>query len=62
VSLSVRSDDLDADVLEITSRLNRLVEEQIREHPTAWTWSLKRFKSRPTRERAGHPVYSVHDP
>ena len=62
ISMSVRSPDLEADVLEITTRLNRLVEEQIRARPEAWTWSSKRFKSRPTPERGAYPPYSIHDP
>jgi KDO2-lipid IV(A) lauroyltransferase len=61
-SRDVRTDDPEADVLEITRRLNRLVEEVIRRHPEAWLWHLKRFKSRPREERDGYPAYSLPDP
>jgi lauroyl/myristoyl acyltransferase len=54
----VRSDDRAADILEITTRLNRQVEEKIRERPESWNWTLKRFKSRPTEERGAYPPYS----
>jgi len=60
--MDVRTDDVQADIREITTRLNALLEEVIREHPHAWNWTLKRFKSRPTREQGDHPPYSLFDP
>jgi KDO2-lipid IV(A) lauroyltransferase len=62
VAMDVRTDDLEADVLEITTRINRLLEEVIREQPEAWNWTLKRFKSRPTEELGDYPPYSMWDP
>ncbi len=62
VSLDVRTHDQKADVLEITTRINRLVEAMIREHPEAWNWTQKRFKSRPTQEQGAYPAYSFWDP
>ncbi|MFV1958635.1 MAG: lysophospholipid acyltransferase family protein [Planctomycetota bacterium] len=62
VSMDVRTGDLRADVREITTRLNGLLEDVIREHPHAWNWTLKRFKSRPTREQGAYPPYSLFDP
>ena len=59
--MDVRSDDFDADVLEITTRLNRLVEDEARAHPEVWNWTIKRFKSRPTSEQGGYPAYSRWD-
>jgi KDO2-lipid IV(A) lauroyltransferase len=61
-SLDVRSGDYEADLLEITTRLNRQVEEVILAQPEAWNWTLKRFKSRPTEELGRYPPYSLHDP
>ena len=54
----VRTGDLEADLLEITTRINRLVEVEIRKRPAAWNWTLKRFKSRPTKEQGAYPPYS----
>ena len=61
-SMDVRTDDPRADVLEITTRLNAIVEQMIRERPTAWNWVLKRYKSRPTQELGAYPAYSEYDP
>lgn len=62
VTREVRTDDFDADVLEITTRLNRIVEDVIRRQPEAWMWLLKRYKSRPEEALGDHPPYSIHDP
>ena len=62
VSRDVRTHDQQADILEITTRLNRMIEEVIRAHPEAWNWTLKRWKSRPTPERGAYPPYSFYDP
>jgi KDO2-lipid IV(A) lauroyltransferase len=61
-SMDVRSDDPQADILEITTRLNAIVEAMIREQPRAWNWVLKRYKSRPTEELGAYPAYSEVDP
>lgn len=42
----------------ITTRLNRVVEEVIRERPEIWNLTLKRFKSRPTEALNNYPAYS----
>ena len=62
VTLGVRTKDPRADIREITTRLNEIVESVIRENPEAWMWLLKRFKSRPTETLGGYPPYSMHDP
>ncbi len=62
LSKDVRTDDQEADILEITTRLNGLVEQVILEHPEAWNWTLKRWKSRPTKEQGAYPPYSLFDP
>ncbi len=60
-SMDVRTDDVGADILEITTRLNAIVEEVLRKYPTTWNWVLKRFKSRPTEELGAYPPYSEYD-
>ena len=60
-SMDVRTDDPQADILEITTRLNAIVEQVIREQPEAWNWVLKRYKSRPTKEPGAYPAYSEYD-
>jgi lauroyl/myristoyl acyltransferase len=49
-------------VREVATRANRVLEEVIRARPAAWNWTLKRFKSRPTRELGPYPAYSRWDP
>lgn len=61
-SMDVRTADPQADILEITTRLNAMVERLIRERPSTWNWVLKRLKSRPTEEQGAYPAYSIHDP
>ncbi len=58
----VATGDPRQDILEITARLNRVLEAVIRTYPEAWNWTLKRFKSRPRRERGPYPSYSLWDP
>jgi KDO2-lipid IV(A) lauroyltransferase len=62
VDADLHDGPFDEDVLELTRRINVLVEERIRRQPEAWNWTLKRFKSRPTRERGRYPPYSLFDP
>lgn len=50
------------DIREMTRRINAQMETRIRRHPEAWNWTLKRFKSRPTREQGPYPPYSLFDP
>lgn len=57
-AMDVRSGDLDADILEITTRISRQVEALILERPESWNWTLKRFKSRPVKEQGAYPPYS----
>lgn len=55
------TDDEAAAILEITTRLNRVLEDVIRARPEIWNWTLKRFKSRPHRELGPYPSYSRWD-
>ncbi len=57
-----RTGDEDADVLAATARMNDVFSRVIREHPEAWCWMLKRWKSRPTPELGPYPAYSLLDP
>jgi KDO2-lipid IV(A) lauroyltransferase len=57
-----RTDDADADVAAATARMNDVFSRVIREHPDAWCWMLKRWKSRPTPELGPYPAYSLYDP
>ena len=43
-------------------RINDVIEELVRARPELWTWSLKRFKSRPDVELGRYPPYSLHEP
>lgn len=54
--------DEDADVAAATARMNDVFSRVIREHPEAWCWMLKRWKSRPTPELGRYPSYSLLDP
>ena len=60
--MDVRSDDVQADVQAIMTRMNGMLEQVIRDHPEAWNWTLKRWKSRPTEEQGEYPRYSIFDP
>ena len=42
--------DEDADVRCLTTRLSRIIEDQIRQHPGQWLWVHKRWKTRPPGE------------
>jgi len=53
--------DRDAAILEITTRVNRVIEEVVRAQPEIWNWSLKRFKSRPELPLGPYPPYSLWD-
>lgn len=57
-----RTGDEDADVAAATARMNDVFSRVIREHPEAWCWMLKRWKSRPTPELGPYPAYSLLDP
>ncbi len=57
-----RTDDEDADVWAATARVNDILSRAIREFPEAWTWLIKRWKSRPTPELGPYPAYSYYDP
>ena len=48
----VRSGDTERDVFENTQRFATVIEEIIRRHPDQWVWVHKRWKTRPTGERA----------
>src|SRR4030095_15357186 len=45
-----RSDDEEADVRELTTRLTQHFEDQIRRYPDQWLWIHKRWKTRPRGE------------
>ncbi len=55
----VDTTDRDAAILEITTRISRVLESAIRAQPEIWNWTLKRFKSRPDRELGPYPPYSL---
>jgi hypothetical protein len=48
-----RSEDREADVLELTARLTALIEAQVRADPTQWFWIHDRWRHRPAEERVG---------
>lgn len=57
-----RTGDEETDVAATVARINDVLSRAIREHPEAWSWMLKRWKSRPTPELGPYPPYSLHDP
>ena len=61
VNRDLSHEDPEAAVQELTDRVNRILEREIRARPEIWNWTLKRFKSRPTRERGPYPTYSRWD-
>jgi KDO2-lipid IV(A) lauroyltransferase len=48
-----RTQDLEADVLELTAHLTRIIETQVRADPTQWLWIHDRWRHRPPEERRG---------
>ena len=60
--MAPRSGDPEADIAAGTARMNDVLSRAIREHPEAWAWMLKRWKSRPTPELGPYPPYSLYDP
>jgi Kdo2-lipid IVA lauroyltransferase/acyltransferase len=56
------TDDEDADILRVLTKVNDEISRVIREHPESWLWMLKRWKSRPTPELGPYPAYSLYDP
>jgi KDO2-lipid IV(A) lauroyltransferase len=48
-----RTDDHDADVRAIITRINAAVERAVREYPEQWLWIHQRWKTRPPGEVAG---------
>lgn len=59
--LMERTGDEERDVAAATARMNDVLSRAIREHPEAWAWMLKRWKSRPTPELGPYPPYSLLD-
>lgn len=57
-----RTGDESTDVGVALARMNDVLSRAIREHPEAWAWMLKRWKSRPTAELGPYPAYSLFDP
>lgn len=47
--------DRESTPVEITARLNRLIEEVIREHPDCWLWGHRRFHTQPD----GSDLYQI---
>lgn len=60
--LPPRGPDAEADVAVALARSNAVLSEAILQHPEAYLWNLKRFKSRPTVDQGRYPAYSHHDP
>ena len=56
------SDDERADAAAATERVNAVLSRVIRERPDAWLWTIKRWKSRPTKDLGPYPAYSLFDP
>ena len=56
------TEDEAADLLAATERMNDVLSRVIRERPEAWSWMIKRWKSRPTPELGPYPAYSLYDP
>ena len=46
----VNTGDLDRDVLENTTRFNRILEDYVRQYPDQWLWIHRRWKTRPDGE------------
>ena len=59
--LMERTGDEERDVAAALARVNDVFSRAIREHPEAWAWMLKRWKSRPTPELGPYPPYSLLD-
>ncbi len=59
--LADRTGDEAVDVPRALARVNDTLSRAIREHPGAWAWMLKRWKSRPTPELGPYPPYSLWD-
>jgi lauroyl/myristoyl acyltransferase len=57
-----RTGDEAADVYAAMRRMNDALSGAVRQHPEAWAWMLKRWKSRPTTDLGPYPAYSVFDP
>jgi KDO2-lipid IV(A) lauroyltransferase len=55
------TDDADADVAAANERINAILSRAIREHPGAWAWMIKRWKSRPAKDLGSYPAYSLYD-
>ena len=49
----VRTDDRDADVKKILTRINAGLSKAVAQHPEQWFWQGRRFKHRPKDEHAG---------
>ena len=62
LNLNLTSDVPSECVLELTTRINGVLEDVIRAQPEIWNWRMKRFKSRPHPELKSYPAYSSYDP
>ena len=51
-----------AQIREVLTRMNAVIEELVRARPELWNWTLKRFKARPSEALDGYPPYSSYDP
>jgi len=45
-----RTGDTRADILALTQRCTRIIEEQIRRQPEYWVWMHRRWRTRPPEE------------
>jgi len=62
LAVDVPGEDDEARILAILTRINHTLDTVIRARPELWSWSLKRFKSRPDVERGDYPAYALYDP
>jgi KDO2-lipid IV(A) lauroyltransferase len=50
-----RTGNSEVDVRENTARFTRVIEDVVRKNPGQWVWVHKRWKTRPTGEKAIYP-------
>ena len=50
--------DRDEETRRLTLQMNRALERRVREHPEAWIWGYKRWKSQPSELPGNYPSYA----